>query len=299
MDAKSILKLPTAHRRTFIALLIAICAFIVLCDIFLVPLAPECIRPNLSSYVQALASAVIVFLVIYCIVILFIPRSPIAQELHQIEPKNITSEFEILLSDALRWRYTGNFGRYLRGKVLPTLAGRANVQVSVSIIDPQIEALCESHANYRNGVHSIDRGRHYDADTVALEVIVTIIHCAWYVANKDVSIELFLLSMFDPLRIDSNDDAMILTVEDRRRPALKITNEHFMYGHFDSQMHFERRQGRELNLRGFSNCATIAAIGEDDVVTFMASINMQNLCGKLTAATIVEACHQARNPYDD
>ena len=299
MDTKTLLKLPTAHRRTFVALLLAICALIILCDIFLVPAAPESLQSNLAGYIQALAAAFIVVLIIYCIAIVFIPRPSVAQNLLQIEPKDITAEFEILLSSALRWRYTGNFGRYLRGKVLPTLAARPNMQISVSIIDPQDDILCNKHAEYRNSINSVDRGLHYDADTVALEAIVTIIHCAWYVANKGVSIELVLLSMFDPLRIDSSDNAMILTVEDRRRPALKITHDHFMYSHFDLQMRYQREQGRELPLRGFPNRATISAIEEEDVENFLTSINMQTECEKLTAERIVVACRESRNPYED
>ena len=299
MDAKSILNLPKAHRRTFVALLLAICAIIFIIDVFLFPMAPASVQPNLSGYAQAIASAVLVSLTMYWIIISFVPAISSAQGLYQIEPNNITAEFEALLSDAVRWRYTGNFGRYLRGKVLPTLADRPNMQISVSIIDPLDHALCERHANYRNSINSIDRGRRYDADAVALEVIVTIIHCAWYVANKDVTMGLFLLSMFDPLRIDSSDNAMVLTVEDRRRPALKVTREHFMYHHFDLQMLFERQQGRELPLRGFPNCATISSIQESDVEAFLGSVGMQDLCETLTAEEIVKACRESRNPYED
>ncbi len=299
MDAKVILKLPAAHRRTFVALLLAICAIIILLDIFLVPMAPRSIQSSFSGYAQAVAGAVIVSLIMFWIVISFIPKVRDTQELHQIEPNNITAEFEVLLSEAVRWRYTGNFGRYLRGRVLPTLAGRPNMQISVSIIDPTNRLLCERHAEYRNGIHSIDRGLRYDADLVALEVIVTIIHCAWYVANKGVSISLFLLSMFDPLRIDASDNAMILTVEDRRRPALKIMSGHIMYEHLDLQMRFERQQGRELPLQGFPNRATISTISDGDVTTFLDSINMRNLPEGLTARRIVEACRKARNPYED
>ena len=299
MDLSWTLNLPKTHRRSIIGLLIAICIIIFLFDAFLFPIAPDSIQPGLSGYARAIASAIIVLLALFVLVRSFIPNTQNTLEIREIHPKNITSEFENLLSDTLRWRYTGNFGRYLRGKVLPTLADRPNMQISVSIINPQDEVLCERHAEYRNGISSIDRGRRYDTDTVALEVIVTIIHCAWYAANKNVSIELFLLSMFDPLRIDSNDNAMILTVEDRRRPALIITSGHFMYDHFDLQMRFERQQGRKLDLGGFPDCATIAAIEADHVETFLASKHMKDLCDRLTVGRIVTACREAKNPYED
>ena len=299
MDTKLILDLPKEHRQTFLALLGAICAIFVLSDLFLVPLAPSSIQSSLSGYAQAVAGAVVVLLFIYWIVTSFMPKKQITQNLYQIEPDKISDEFEELLNSAVRWRYTGNFGRYLRGKVLPTLSVRRNMHISVSIIDPKKKSLCEKHANYRNSVNSIDKGRKYDAETVALEVMVTIILCAWYVANKSVSIELYLLSMFDPLRIDSSDDAMILTVEDRRSPALKLAKDHFMYNHFNLQMSLEQIQGKKLDISGFPNCASISSIQDDDVKKFLSLMGMADLCEQMGVAQIANACREVRNPYED
>ncbi len=299
MDAGKILRLPKHHRRTFIALLVSICAILVIVDLTLIPLAPALIKSAISGYVQSIAGAILVALIVLWIFVSFIPLGENSGGLHQIEPNRITGEFEDLLKDTRRWRYKGNFGRYQRGKVLPTLAGTPNLDVSINIIDPHNQELCREHAQYRNRINSIDKGRHYDADTVAPEVIVTIIHCAWYVANKDVMIDLYLSSVFDPVRIDSNDKAMILTVEDRRSPALKLTSEHFMYNHFDLQMRYVRDQSRKIDIRGFAERATIAALEEADVETFLARIGMDELCKSLTPARIVTACREARNPYED
>ncbi len=197
----------------------------------------------------------------------------------EIEPRNITKEFDELLLNAGRWRYKGNFGRYMRGKVLPTLAPKANFHISVCIIDPTISELREEHARYRNSINSIDKGKKYDADKVALEVLVTIIICAWYVENKNSSIDLYLSTVFDPVRIDTNDDAMMITVEDRRSPALKITNNHFMFEHYDLQMQFSRQQARNLDISGLRESNTVAALNADDVSNFLYSIGMKDLCG--------------------
>lgn len=299
MDIKSILSLPKEHRRIFVWLLIAICIIIILCDIFLFPLASEPTKSGISAYARAIVGVILASLVMFWIIISFIPGAQFSAELDQVEPRKISSEFEKLFADALRWRYTGNFGRYLRGKVLPTLASRPNMQISVSIIDPNNLPLCEKHADYRNSINSIDKARRFDANVVALEVLVTIIHCAWFVANRNVSIELYLLSMYDPLRIDSSDNAMILTVEDRTRPALKITKSHFMYDHFDLKMQNERQQGKQLALSGFPQRNTISAIKESDIQCFLCDIGMEDLCNRLTAKAILQACHEARNPYDD
>ena len=299
MDIKPILDLPKSHRRTFVGFLLAICVILLLVDILLVSESPMSLQATISGYLQEIAGAILVSIIILWLITSFLPNKHRSTGLYQIEPHRLSAEFEILLADASRWRYTGNFGRYLRGKVLPSLAGRPNIQVSVSVIDPQERKLCQSHAEYRNSINRIDKGRLYDADVAALEVVVTILHCAWYAANRDVSIDLFLLSMFDPLRIDANDNAMILTVEDRKSPALKLTESHFMYKHFDLQMRYERKQGRKLNLDGFAKRDTIAAIEENDVAAFLASIEMQELCDRLTPARIVDACRGAKNLYED
>ena len=129
MDAEKILNLPKHHRRTFITLLILICAILIFVDFTFIPMAPASIKSALSGYVQSIAGAILVALIVLWIFISFIPLGESSGGLHQIEPNRITSEFEDLLKDAQRWRYKGNFGRYQRGKVLPTLAGAPNLHV--------------------------------------------------------------------------------------------------------------------------------------------------------------------------
>jgi hypothetical protein len=205
----------------------------------------------------------------------------------------------LLLRTAQRWRYKGNFGRYHRGKILPELSGRPNFHSVVCIIDPQDRNLCEKHAEYRSKINGIDRGVAYDANRVALEVVVTIIHCAWHVANKGANIDLYLLSQFDPVRIDASDDAMILTVEDRRKPALRIARTHFMYEHVELQMRFAREQGRRLELKGFATATPIGGITQSHIQEFLEKLEMGDLCRNLKPATILRACQTAGNPYED
>lgn len=219
--------------------------------------------------------------------------------LEEIHPRAITKEFNELLLQSGRWRYKGNFGRYMRGKVLPTLSLKANFHINVCIIDPTNSELCEEHANYRNSINSIDKGIKYNAENVALEVVVTIIVCAWYVSNKSVAVDLYLSSVFDPVRIDANDHAMILTVEDRRSPALKITSGHFMFEHFDLQMQFSRQQAKNISVSGLRASDTVANLKESDIEIFLNHIGMEELCKRLGSSNILEACRNVRNPYED
>ena len=187
----------------------------------------------------------------------------------------------------------------MRGKVLPALASKPNFHISVCIIDPTILELREEHARYRNSINSIDKGKKYDADAVAIEVLVTIIICAWYVTNKNSSIDLYLSTVFDPVRIDANDDAMMLTVEDRRSPALKITSEHFMFEHYDLQMQFSRQQARKIDISGLKESNTVAALESNEISRFLGEIGMGDICEAIGAEKILNECRSVRNPYEN
>jgi hypothetical protein len=294
MDAERIIKLPRHHKKTFLVLLFLLFVFCLL-GARALGLTE---REILLEQVKSVGSALITALLGYFLISTFIP-TPDSGEIAEIRPGNITKEFEQLLSSATRWRYKGNFGRYLRGKVLPTLVGRQNVHVSACLIDPTEEKLCEHHAEYRGSINAIDKGRKFTADSVAMEVVVTIVIAAWYAVNRHMGIEVFLSKSFEPLRIDSNDDAMIITVEDRRSPALKITSNHFTYSHFELQMTTARQQARQVNLTGMRKGIELGEIEAADISAVMHRAGMTALCDKLGATDILDACRKSKNPYEN
>jgi hypothetical protein len=296
MNPESILTLPKEHRRTFVWLLIVLFVLALVLDWKLSSLP---FADTFLGYIRAVAAAILTSLFVLWVINSFIPRNKPVEGLVELEAGKISKEFDQLLSTATRWRYKGNFGRYMRGRVLPALAGRQNCHISACVIDPRNRALCEKHAQYRSQINSIDIGRRYDADAVALEVLVTIVICAWYAINRRASVELYLSASFDPVRIDSNDDAMILTVEDRRRPALMVRKSHFIYGHFETSMEFARSQGDKVPLQGVRSGIELAQIEEGDVTAVLANSGMIELCDRITPATIVQACRASRNPYAD
>ena len=296
MDTQSILTLPQKHRRTFVVLLIAFFSIALLLDWKLGTLP---LIETLLGYIRAIAAAILTSLFLLWVVSSFIPRKKTAEGMIELEAAKITKEFDNLLSTATRWRYKGNFGRYMRGKVLPTLAERQNCHISACVIDPNNQELCEKHALYRGRINSIDKGKQYDADTVALQILVTVVICSWYSKNRRVVIDLYLSASFDPVRIDSNDEAMIITVEDRRQPALKINRDHFTYEHFETSMEFARDQGTKVNLDGMRRGIEFAQIEEKDVSDALERAGMAELCNKITPQVILQACRESKNPYEN
>lgn len=296
MDTQSILTLPQKHRRTFVGLLIALFAIALLLDWKLSTLP---FIETLLGYIRAIAAAILTSLFLLWIVSSFIPRQKTAEGLIELEAGKITKEFDDLLNTSTRWRYKGNFGRYMRGKVLPTLADRQNCHISACVIDPNNRTLCEKHALYRSKINSIDKGKQYDADTVALQILATIVICSWYSTNRRVAIDLYLSASFDPVRIDSNDEAMIITVEDRRQPALKINQDHFIYEHFETSMEFSRDQGAKVNLDGMRRGIEFAQIEENDVSDTLERAGMAELCKQITPEIVLQACRESKNPYEN
>lgn len=296
MDSEKIINLPRHHKKTFIALLglIYVMSILIahyqfgqkLSDIFL-------------DQVKSIASALITALFGLMMIIPFIPRKE-KGEIIEIPAQKITAEFDKLLASATRWQYQGNFGRYLRGKVLPTLASNNNnIQVKACLIDPADEQLCAKHAEYKGDINAIDKGKKYDSEAVSLEIMVTIVIAAWYARNKSMDISIYLSGKFDPIRIDGNDEAMILTVEDRRSPALMITKKHFTASHFNLQMKTAQNQARKIDLCGMRHGIQLAHIDSQDVENVLKSAGLEDICKKITTEAIIAECKSLRNPYEN
>lgn len=181
--------------------------------------------------------------------------------------------------------------------MLPTLSEKRQVDIDASIIDPRNSELCEQHALYRGKIEAIEKGRKYTAEDVAREAITTILLCAWHVENRGMSIDLHLTPFYDPMRIDASDVAMIVTMEDRRRPALKLTSENFMFDHFMDQMRFVREQGEKIDLTGFKRIDNFHQVNKSDITAFMTKIGMGDLCTRIGADKILDDCRNNNNPY--
>lgn len=300
MDIRRISELPLYHKRTFIALLFLLVILLVGLDFvfFQQGATPSPLLTSISGYTQSIVAAIVVALFTFILVSVFLPNDNVEAGLGQLQPGKITTAFEQQLKEAQSWQYRGNFGRYLRGKVLPTLSLKTGANVTACIIDPNDTKLCDSHVRYRSQIQGIDKGRQYTKDIVALEIIVTIVHCAWYLTAKGLSVDLFLSSVFDPVRADASNQSMIVTVEDRRRPALLLQKSHFMYEHFNLQMAYARQQGKKLALDSLVYRKKMSELTDEDIQQFLEKIEMGKLCAEIGAATIREACNNIENPYE-
>lgn len=293
MNTDNLLKISKEHRNSVLGLLFLLLVIVLAIFFFL----SEGWLETWKELMGYIGSALVSILLAYFLFIFLVSKGDAG--LFELQPREITKEFDEILSTAQSWKYKGNFGRYLRGKVLPTLSVRAQrLNVIALVIDPSIKDLCERHASYRGRINSIDKGASHTPETVALQVLVTIVICAWYKTVKAMDIRVFLTKTYDPVRIDSNGSSMIVTVEDRRNPALKVKSGHFMFEHFDMQISSAQDQGREVEIRGMSICE-LSAISEKDVESVLSSAKLIDLLSYIPVAEVVKACKESKNPYEN
>jgi hypothetical protein len=293
MELGQVLTLPKSHRRAFIGILVLLVVVLILFD----PALWNEPKELFVDYGRKLAATLISALFMLWIVVSFLPSHEMTGAIEEVEPDDLPREFRQMLEAAAGWRYKGNFGRYFRNAVLPALSRRANVQVIACVLDPLDQELCEKHAAYRGSIRAVDAGRKYDADAVATQVLITVVKCAWYSVNRGMAIDLFVTRVFDPVRIDSNEKQMILTVEDRSKSALKITREHFTYEHFNLQLQTVRSQAKRMELGGMRRGVEIAALQEEDIANVLAGAGMRQLAERLGIGEILAACRNDTNPY--
>jgi len=299
MDLKNVLNLSRHHKRAFIGILILIVLLLVIIDLkFLQPVSTAAETSNIwSNYVQSIVAALIVALFTFGVIQYFLPDDTEAKAMSNLEPTKITAAFELQLANATSWQYRGNFGRYLRGKVLPTLSAKTGMRISACIIDPKDIDLCVEHSQYRTQINGIDKGKIYTVPIVQEEVLTTILICAWYAKSKSVTIDLYLTSVFDPIRTDASDKSMIVTVEDRRESALLIQRSHFMFDHFGLQVLNVQKQGTKINLDSLPFRQSLSDITSEDAKQFFESIEMTAICEQIGAETIIQRCINVKNPY--
>lgn len=295
MNLDDVMRLPRYHRRTFVSLVTLIVAGLLVVDV--VFLADErTLQAAISDIIRNIAAGVVTAVIVIIFLGLFIPKGESDSSIDQIPPLRITHEFDKLLDSTDRWHFQGNFGRNLRSKVLPYLAKRRSGQVYACIIDPSDTDLCHRHARFRSEIPAIDGSRDFTPEEVACKALVTILLCASYSVRTRLQIDLWLLKTFSPIRVDSTDDGMLITVEDRRSPALRISRDNFLFDHFMMHMFYNRQQGRKLDLRGFPD-KPLDTLDTSELVEFISSVGLGNVLELTSADTILDALKKDENPY--
>jgi hypothetical protein len=149
-----------------------------------------------------------------------------------------TVGFDSALADSSFWHFRGCMGSYLRGQTLPRMAQAAKKhaasrsRITVQLLDPANEQVCEKYANYRRRLEeqrlngpdaSWTRGR------VQLECMASLLAATWFHQHENLRIEIGMLDRLSSLRYDISDQMAITTNENPRFPAFVIRKSSQMY----------------------------------------------------------------------
>ncbi|YCK80548.1 hypothetical protein M1D89_15795 [Arthrobacter sp. D3-18] len=161
----------------------------------------------------------------------------IAQLVKEAELRQVASGEigELLLTELRRtsgWWFRGGSGRWFRDQVLPNLALRQEPQpVSVQILDPRDEHLCERYSSYRSKQRDPADRRDDESDPRAIQtdLLACILSTFVYAAHSRIAPEVVLLRTYSPLRIDMGSSMLLATVASQTAPALMARSHSFYY----------------------------------------------------------------------
>lgn len=292
MKADTVLSLPLHHRRTFLAL-IGLAILILFLSIGLSTSFGSAVLAVVSSLVSGMVTTLILIGIGYY----FLPNSARKNAIREVDPTEITRQFDDELSLAQNWYFAGNLGRYLRSRVLETLSAKGGTTVHANIMDPSKPELIREHVQYRNKISRVDSGSDVSFDSILSELITTIVVCAWYNKAKNIGIFLRVHKAFSPIRIDGSDDRLFLTVEDRREPALAIDKHHFMYKNYRQQIDFLRLQGSEIDLKKFPVLGSLHSLSGDQLRSFVSDIGYGSLLSDDIEERVLAGVKEIKNPY--
>ena len=172
-------------------------------------------------------------------------------EIEVVYPHRISKLLKQARSKSKNWDYSGGLGRFTTSVTIPELADsaqQANVtsEVTLLILNPDNETVCEEYANYKNGLRSTD-GSPWSASSIQQEALASILLASyWNGRSERISITIGLKDVFSIFRIDLSSEYAVITKEDPKEPALKTDVGTFFYESYKEELRAARQQSIEI-----------------------------------------------------
>lgn len=172
-----------------------------------------------------------------------------------ISPKEINPLLKRAASRSTIWFFRGACGRYTRSTTLPSIdkASRdtgSRREMTLCIIDPKDENICEEYARYRNSLKSKDKYE-WTKESVQMEALATAVSALWYGHHSSLfRTEVYLLRQFSTFRLDISDEYAIVTKEDPQEAAIRANSASFFYDSYVSEIELiKSSQSRQVTLQ--------------------------------------------------
>ena len=268
------------HKRVFFASVVLFIIILVLARYFLTPDASETPSQTnataiaiLDNFTSGFFASILLSIVFYY----FRPRREDESKIKQINANDIVPNFEKALTEASRWVFKGNRGRYLRSKVLPSLSRRTGAfSIEAIFIDPFNSEICKKYAEHKNVSILNDQGSDWNEKKLQADLIATLVVCSWFKRFPSLSINVYLNNVFEPIRMDSNSKVTFLTVENKREPCLMVYDSHFLNQWMLDQFILVKHQATEAKLRPI-NKQELHMLDIDDVKSVCHELGHDNV----------------------
>lgn len=132
------------------------------------------------------------------------------------------------------WRFTGGIGRYTRTKTLPELYKISNkrkekIDVTIIIMNPNNEVLCEKYANYKNSLNHKNNSK-WTKQQTRINLFATILKSTQYEnQNNFLSVSIYIKDFFSLMRTELTQNTVIITKEDPSIPVISLEKKSYLY----------------------------------------------------------------------
>ena len=203
----------------------------------------------------------------------------------QLDSRDIVPAFDVALREATGWIFCGNRGRYLRSKVLPTLAKKQGTfSIDAIITNPTNVAACAKFAEHKSVRIAQDEPGIWDTERVQADILAAIVVCAWFTRYPALSIKLYLRESFSPIRLDSNLKMSFLTVENKRESCLRFRSGHFFHEWLLDDYAVGKLQAKLISLPTINRTA-LTEVSEADIELVASAVGFVNIQDSLVHLT--------------
>jgi hypothetical protein len=276
------------HRRVFIGATILIFIVLFVARYFLTPdqgVSVSLLKQTCISVVDNFTAGLFASLAVGATLYFFRKRRTNPELLKSLEAREIVPAFNESLAFATGWLFLGNRGRYLRSKVLPTLAAKqGSYTIDAILTDPSNKENCTRFADHKTFGISKDELGEWSCERVQSEIVAAIVVCAWYKRHPNLSINLYVKNSFSPIRLDSNHKETFLTVENKKEPCLQFKSGHFFNQWLLDDFSTRKSQCKHLDIQPIQS-ATLAEIPSAKIKEIVIQLGIESPSEDLISKT--------------
>lgn len=244
------------YRKTFFTLVLLILVLAMVLRFYTLPVYDSTLKYSYSAFFALILDNLVVSLFISVFIGAFIfwitPKIVKRSVMEVIDPKEINPLLKAAANTTKFWIYKGACGRYTRATTLPMLADAARFEgigrdITICLLNPQNEELCEEYATYRQSLKSGKGGVIWTQQVVQDEILATAICALKYHASQPLlRVRVFFVENFSVFRLDVSDKYVVITKEDKDASALRADAGTYFYDSYKDDIRLTERQATEL-----------------------------------------------------